>query len=290
MQEITVPACRLCRSPRTQKVYTTEHNGHSYTIIHCLDCHLFQTAEQYDALSPDYLAVKAEDIDADRLWCMGLHKQEAFKQWLCLINSYCGNQARQPMELLDVGCGTGGFLDFAAEAGFTVSGFDLSSEQAAYAAQRHHQVRCASCINDYLAGRNKSDKQFDLITLWDVLEHIRNPLTFLADLRLHLRPGGILFISVPNGGAIGWKKIMLKMIGKKADFAPWEHVFYYTPNALRKYLTQSGFTVRECSTVKAYFRAPSKFEWLRRAGFRMLSHLPSIAPQIFATATVVHHE
>jgi SAM-dependent methyltransferase len=91
----------------------------------------------------------------------------------------------------------------------------------------------AGSIEDALieAGR------YDVITLFDVLEHLVDPVSVLRKLRLGLAPGGLLAITVPDFG--GW---WARISGPRWPFVtPWEHVLYFTRRSLRATLQQAGF-------------------------------------------------
>jgi len=272
------PLCKLCGSPQVKEVACEEYNFLTYHLVHCSRCDLIQTVEHYAELSPDYVGLESSAVDEDRLWCQGTHKLPAFEQWLRYAAHFATNKAPA---LLDVGCGTGGFLKFTAENGFRAYGFDVSTAQAEHARMQFPDVRPASSIHAYLDLLDQPALKFDFITLWDVFEHIRNPVLFLQQLGGVLQPGGHLFISVPNGGAIPWKIRIRRALNRPADLAPWEHVFYHSMRSLRKCIEASSLEIVNSGAVACYPRPLSLFELCRRAGFFMLRAAPNLSPQIF---------
>jgi 2-polyprenyl-3-methyl-5-hydroxy-6-metoxy-1,4-benzoquinol methylase len=276
--------CKLCNSSNLKEVHEEQQSGRVYHIVYCRDCELYQVMEHYEQLSPTYIDLNDTDINPSRIWCMGEHKRKAFEQWYELVESQL-KKTPQNNELLDIGCGIGGFLDFAADKGFNVYGFDLSRAQAMHAAEKHKNVKVASSLNDYLDALGDKDKKFDFITLWDVFEHIRDPLKLLQEIRPHLASDGRLFISVPNGSAIPWKKCLYKLFNKTPALIPWEHVFFHTLKSLEKYLTEQGFVVCKLGAVKIYPRPLSFFEMLRRIFFSIFRFWPKISPQIYVITT-----
>jgi len=275
------PICRLCGSPDVEDVTSEEHDLCTYHIVRCSSCNLIQTAEHYADISPDYVDIETAALDEARIWCQGAHKLPAFKQWLAHASRLA---ASNHPTLLDVGCGTGGFLSFASANGFRVYGFDASRAQAEHAMTLFSDVRHASSLSAYLEALNQPQLKFDFITLWDVFEHIRNPVPFLQQLADALQPGGHLFISVPNGQAIPWKVRIRRALNKPLDLAPWEHVFYHSCQSLRKCIEACSLEAVHCGAVACYSRPLSLFELGRRAGFFMLRAAPNLSPQIFAWA------
>lgn len=275
------PICRLCDSPQVDEVAWEEHDFRTYHIVRCSSCDLVQTAEHYADLSPDYVGLETSALDEARLWCQGAHKLPAFRQWLVHASRL---PASNHPTLLDVGCGTGGFLTFASANGFQVYGFDASRAQAEHAMTLFPDVRHASSLQDYLEALDQPRLKFDFITLWDVFEHIRNPVPFLKQLADALQPGGHLFISVPNGRAIPRKIRIRRALNKPLDLAPWEHVFYHSIQSLGKCIRASSLEPIQTGAVACYPRPLSPFELFRRAGFLVLQAVPNLSPQIFAWA------
>ncbi len=275
------PICRLCGSSQVAEVIAEEHDSLIYHVVHCSSCDLIQTVEHYTELSPDYVDLETSALDEARLWCQGAHKFPAFKQWLAYAS--CSATSKHST-LLDVGCGTGGFLSFASASGFRVYGFDASKAQAEHARSLFPDVRHASSLPDYLETLDQPRLKFDFITLWDVFEHIRNPVPFLQQLADALRPGGHLFISAPNGRAIPWKIRVHRALNKPLDLAPWEHVFYHSIQSLEKCIRASSLDPALFGAVACYPRPLSFFELCRRSGFFMLRAVPHLSPQIFAWA------
>lgn len=277
--------CRLCGKTETTELFRTRHAGLSYTVVRCFNCDLLQTLEQHTPVSPDYVNLTNSEIDTTRIWCQGAHKQRAFIQWLDSANRLLKEQVSSP-RLVDGGCGTGGFLSFAEQNGFLTFGFDASDAQTTVARQLHPEVRTALTPKQYLSELNCPEAEFDIATLWDVLEHVRKPDEFLSEMRTILAQNGLIFISVPNGRAMLWKRELYTVIGRnlETDWAPWEHVFYYSQSSLRRVLENNGFEIIKQGAVACYIRPIGVYELVRRIGFRFFQLWPGVAPQIYMWA------
>lgn len=277
--------CHLCLSCSTYVVFEVHRCSQLYTVINCQNCDLLQTVQQYDPISPDYIAIPDEAVDSARIWCQSEHKLPAFRLWFNELNRLSIKPCSS-LSLLDVGCGTGGFVRFAARHGINAYGFDASEAQVKFARHNLRTVHKAFSTSEFLQCLGAPGLRFDIVTMWDVLEHIRTPLVFLASVWDVLKPGGMLFVSVPNGRAMLWKRQMYTLFRKKhdLDWLPWEHVFYYSMRSLMACLGCSGFQLMGSGAVPCYPRPVSPFELARRLGFLASKVFPNRAPQIYAWA------
>ena len=104
----------------------------------------------------------------------------------------------QTARLLDIGCGNGDFLALAKEAGWNVFGCDPDPSARSIASQSGAEIR-AGGAEAWL----ESAGSFDAVTMSHVLEHVPDPVTTLQEVHALLRPGGFLYLELPNIEAIG---------------------------------------------------------------------------------------
>jgi len=156
---------------------------------------------------------------------------------------------RERGRLLELGAGAGYFLDAARRAGFEPFGIELSSD-IAEAARRQFGVEVAVGGVDDL---DIAPASFDLACAWHVVEHIPDPLESLRKTRAALRPGGELFVEVPNFGGVRSRR-------ERRDWPslhPRYHVGQYTPTALTALLERAGLEVVAVESVPfATYRRP----------------------------------
>jgi len=96
--------------------------------------------------------------------------------------------------ILDIGCGQGHFLKMAADSGWQVEGVELAKSACEYAQERLG----LELINRTVFEANFEKNHFDAVTLWNVLDHLLNPLDTLKEIVRILKPQGILVIRVVN--------------------------------------------------------------------------------------------
>jgi len=138
--------------------------------------------------------------------------------------------------LLDCGAATGYLMEKAQELGMEPYGVELSEFGAEQIARRFgpHRVFCGPFER---AGFNGIDREFfDVITMIDFLEHVRDPMGTLAKASDLLKPGGQLVILTPDAGSLSRRVMGPRWLHYKV-----EHLFYFSPRSLPKALHQAGF-------------------------------------------------
>jgi SAM-dependent methyltransferase len=86
-----------------------------------------------------------------------------------------------------------------------------------------------------------ADNSFDIVTMWDVLEHVRDPLRVLCEVRRILRPGGLLLCSTPNVDSVDANLFGRYWIGY--DFP--RHLYVFSSSTLGRLLRQAGLHVEQ---------------------------------------------
>ena len=140
-----------------------------------------------------------------------------------------------PGRVLDVGCGAGDFMMVAQTLGYEVEGIDISTASAEICRARGLKARA----EDFLTC--EFDNKVDLITMWDVVAHLRNPAAFFSRARSLLTDRGLLFIKTPAFGDLsvmlskGWPRLARTLLG-----AP-SHVQYFDQESFSALLLRTGF-------------------------------------------------
>lgn len=191
--------CPVCDSQAIKEVlkatdYTV--SGTEFAIWECAACRLRFTQDVPDAqhIGPYY---KSEEYISHTDTSKGLInriyrrvRRTTLRQKLRLVQAATG---RSTGRALDVGCGTGAFLNALQSAGWEARGLEPDDDARALAIRQYGlDVQETSALYRLPAA------SFDLITLWHVLEHVHDLQGYLAQLKNLLAPGGKLVIAVPN--------------------------------------------------------------------------------------------
>ena len=146
--------------------------------------------------------------------------------------------------LLDVGCHTGIFLDVARRAGWATTGVEPSRWSAERARARGLQV-----FDGTLADAGLAESSFDVITMWDVIEHLAEPVEELKRAHRLLRPGGLLAVSTMNVET--W---FPRLLGRRWPWYMQMHLYYFTPRTLNQMLKLAGYEPVEAVPHKRVVR------------------------------------
>ncbi len=150
--------------------------------------------------------------------------------------------------VLDVGCAAGYFLRVAQRHGHDVHGVEMSAAIAgeavrALGADRVH----IGTLDDAVAAKGHAARSFDLVTLWDVVEHVPEPQPLLRTIHGLLKPGGKLLLETQNV-ASRWARLL----GRRwHHYKHDEHLYHFDPSTIRRLLGDCGFDVLELGSAFA---------------------------------------
>jgi len=168
-------------------------------------------------------------------------------------------------KLLDVGAGNGYFVYLArTEFGMPADGLEISAAEADYARETFGVELLRGDLS-VVTGR------YDVITSFNVLEHVKEPTSLLDEMTERLAPGGLLVITTPNPACIHRR---LRGLSKWNMVCPPHHINLFTRAALQEMLARKGFEVLEYSTLSTYINSVRKIDtqglMLRRVAFQAL--------------------
>ncbi|MEO6788020.1 MAG: glycosyltransferase [Chthoniobacteraceae bacterium] len=221
--------CPICGS--NQLFYSFSHQSHR--VMRCADCAVM------------FLNPQPSDADLAKIYteCYFLgHESEegrrntsemkcaTARQYLAELARYAGTPSGR---LIEVGCGEGDFLSEAETAGYDVTGVEYAAAACATAGRRLQRGRV---LQGELADAKLPDSHFDVCVLNDVIEHVRDPLAFLREIRRVLRPGGALFIATPD--LRSWSARVMKE--RWMEWKP-EHLTYFNRDNIQTALLKAGF-------------------------------------------------
>lgn len=224
-----------------------------YDIVRCQGCKLaFTDARAAPPPSELYPPFEQSDTAAQRSARQAL-------SLFTLQRARVVEAAKPSGRLLDYGAGAGGFARFMAGRGFEAVGLEPYSLGTTLEEPHLRLVRAP------LAKVKGELGQFDVITMWHVLEHLERPVPLLEELRSLLAPGGVLVVSVPNFAS--WQSELFK--GGWFHLDPPRHLLQFDPATLEACLRRAGFTV---SSSAPFLPEYGTSGWIQSALNRVLPH------------------
>ena len=146
--------------------------------------------------------------------------------------------------LLDVGCHIGVMVELAQQRGWDAWGVEPSTWAAEQARARGLHV-----ITGTLDSAEVPSDYFDVVTMWDVIEHLTDPAAELCNVHRVLKPGGIFAIHT-----IDIESWFARLMGKRWPWLMEMHLYYFSPRTLRKMLEQTGYRVIHSSAQGRFLR------------------------------------
>jgi 2-polyprenyl-3-methyl-5-hydroxy-6-metoxy-1,4-benzoquinol methylase len=170
-------------------------------------------------------------------------RNEVASRRLRAIARLLGRPAHE-LRLLDVGCSRGHFVAAAARLGFQAEGVEPAPRIAAAARARGLTVHQGLLEEQRFAGGS-----FDALTLFEVVEHLKEPRSLLRECHRVLKPGGIVLIS--TGNAASWT---VSFMGARWDYfhisRDGGHVSFFNPGSMRRLAQGCGFEVEAVETAR----------------------------------------
>lgn len=258
--------CDLCGSDKYRVIYPSRYKTDDFSrdisqsfiyassdqargnIVECLNCQLVYATPRdrdvrllYAQTPPDnyYLASETE-------------RKEAFKRDLKELEDVKNLESGGSRgKLLDVGSSYGFFLDVAKQHGWDVYGSELSAYQFQYAARNHKNVYNLAVDNCAFP-----DASFDVVTLYDVIEHLPSPASALVGITRILKDDGLLVINTPN-----FSSLASKLMGRYWHCLARMHLYYFTPRTICKLLEKKGLKVVKIKSHKTIIKLGSAINW-----------------------------
>jgi SAM-dependent methyltransferase len=214
-----------------------------YTIKKCNCCDILYAV---DTLDQDALKKLYQNASYDS----GNEAKYASKTYVKYLNKY--TQSNKKSGTIDIGTGEGSFLKLLIEEGYKeVYGIEPSIEPINQADKEIKEL----IINDIFKKEYCENKEINLITCFQTLEHICNPQSIVNDIYESLADGGEIYTVCH-----GYNSLVNKMLKKKSPIFDIEHLQLFSSKSIKKLLLNAGFS--EVRTFKIYNKYPLSY-WVK---------------------------
>ena len=227
--------CTLCNSSESKKIFIKDEilylkcNNCSFVFSSPVEnCNFQEDIEKFEEVYMQYFNHSISDYK----------NFSSLLSWIKSITTVCEKK------ILDVGCGSGKFVQYLDQEKIDIFGLEPSA--ALYNQFLSKNIKFVnSSIKEFAS---KSSVKYDIITLLDVLEHVDFPSVFIDDI-IRLQPsGGILVIEIPLYGSLP-----CIIFGKKWHFFNKYHLSYFSKERLFKLLHEKGYQLVKYSYRGKYF-------------------------------------
>ncbi|MBC8506392.1 MAG: class I SAM-dependent methyltransferase [Anaerolineales bacterium] len=173
--------------------------------------------------------------------------------------------------ILDIGTAAGAFLGVAKSRGWEVAGSEPNRWMAEWGNEHYGIDIQPGTVFDM----NLPDAHYDVVTLWDVLEHTPDPKAVLRECRRVLKPNGLLIVNYPDINSV-----IARLMGRKWVFLISVHLYFFTIQTIREMLNQTGFKMQRSKMHwqslelgYIFFRMGPYISWLSKLGTKIATVL-----------------
>ncbi len=224
-------------------------------MVRCADCGLYYVNPQP---SVEELFQIYRSYDSGEQWRSG---EEHFNRSVCRAIV----RFRKSGRALDIGSGSGDFLRTMREAGFSVYGVEPSESGSSYARGHHGIEVFQGTVEQFLASRPYGP--FDVISMMNVLEHLKDPAWALREFRAMMSEDGVLAVVVPDARLHVLIGEIRKRIGASdpywmnarrhplVAFDPPKHLCSFEPRTIQRLIEGCGFQVLDIRNAPVVFNA-----------------------------------
>ena len=245
--------CEICGPQNISKVNVLYETG-DFEVLRCSECTLVYVNETPRIAKGKGIPAAYREVRAGMDWYL----EHAAAEELKSVEALTGKERGR---LLDVGCGTGEFLKAATAAGWEAAGVDLDKAAVDIARDTYGVNATWSTLEE----ANLPERQFDVITLYNIIEHVPHPLSFLKRINKLMRTNGHVIVETPLEGNVathiarllyrstrGRVRFHIKYLYSSTTHGG--HIYRFSRETLTNIMEKAGFTVESYQAVSTSIR------------------------------------
>lgn len=219
--------CLVCQNDNPER-FAIRYHKKNCDVVECLNCS-FHFIPPYYREKIDYKNYKSSDVTRE------IKKSDPWiKIQRNLLRYQLIRRYKRSGKIYDVGAGFGHFMLTGQQLGFKVTGIELSKANVDFA---RNELNLPVKFGDFLA--EDESQKYDIITFWDVLEHIDEAEQVILKAKRLLKSDGYIFLQVPQ-----WNSFFQRLTRDKWWAMGLDHVNYFSRRTITRLLTTHGFEVR----------------------------------------------
>ena len=260
--------CPICGGGRNKKLYLIQ----GFHVVRCNSCSMtfvnprIRNEQIFDVYRHEYFHRNQDGYNGYE--SIADLRIQTFEKWYRDIIPYCIHKDTA----LDIGCAAGYFLDILRGNHWQTEGIELD-----------HRMYKLLIEKGYVIGNDPLEYftslgQYDLITMFDVIEHLPELQKDIAKISSLLSPQGILALSTPDIDS--WQHRVFR--SRWFQFKPIEHLYYFSPVTLKRLAEEHGLYVEVIKKSGQYSNIPFIIDRLKYYNFRGLASIFSFFVKTFA--------
>jgi 2-polyprenyl-3-methyl-5-hydroxy-6-metoxy-1,4-benzoquinol methylase len=259
--------CPICEGKSNKKLYSIQ----GFNVVRCRACSMtfinprICNEHIFDVYRHEYFHRYQDGYNGYE--SIADLRIQTFERWYKDIIPYCTKKG----VALDIGCAAGYFLDILQDNRWETEGIELDRRMYKLLIQKGYAIS-----NDPLEYFTSSH-QYDLITMFDVIEHLPELQKDFAKISSLLSPEGILALSTPNIDSFQHRLLRSRWF----QFKPVEHLYYFSFATLKRLAQDNGLCVEVVKKSGQYSNIPFIMDRLEHYGFHNLARLLSFFVNLF---------
>ena len=228
--------CPSCKNDKSYKLLSKDN----FLIVKCKKCNLIYVNPIFD--NEKYFSAYKSKVYQKIMKSLG---EKSHKYRVDRFGNERANYLskffpkKKIIQLLDIGCSTGFFLEASRKKGWDCEGLELNPSAAEFGRKRGLKIYQKDL------SQFKTNKKYDVITMFDVLEHLTDPKKIISDAKKLLKKSGLIYVYVPNWDCAS----RILMSEKNCHFIwPTHHLTYFTPKTLSDFFKRLKLKVIDWET------------------------------------------
>jgi 2-polyprenyl-3-methyl-5-hydroxy-6-metoxy-1,4-benzoquinol methylase len=170
-----------------------------------------------------------------------IRRKKIFKPRVNECIKFCKKYNFKKPSIVDIGAGFGTFCDLLKKSGYFSKVVAIEPSLEGYLNCKKKNI---NVINDVIENvRFKKNNKFQIVTSFEVIEHLFSPKDFLLNIKKHLTSKGLMIFSCPNGEGFD-----VRFLGKASNTIDHEHLNYFNTDSIKTLLKKSGYKALEVFT------------------------------------------
>lgn len=224
--------CLICGSQNLSRFKARAYDAGGSSFVNIIECRNCTFAWQFPLLRNEQESAKIFAAEYRENQSKNDYFDPDFKRKIANEEiSFINRLNLESGSILDIGAGSGIFAEVAAENGWKVTAVDPAIDTDHY--KNHPQITAIKGTTEDIP----DSEQFDVVTLWDVIEHVADPISIISSAKKRLKTNGWLVIETGN-----YKSADRISGGENAWIYQLDHRWYFDPEAMEKILSKNGFS------------------------------------------------